>query len=803
MKNLYPHSISKILLICLLSLICVSRLLAAPTNVSGNVSGEWTKANSPYVITATATVPSGQTLTIDAGVTVNITSGSVQLTIQGTLSAIGTSTDSIFFFRKDGISASQIVPINFQASSQNSVLQFVKVDGLGFYYHNAQTYAILISSSSCTISNSTIQNTQGTGVGIDENASPLISKNDFAGNSNLDIVIHPNELKNITGNDSLNVGLFTTSVSIAAGDVLTANNNFYRLLTTITIPTGRNFTINPYVTVEFQTGGIQLDVQGTLTAVAPSGQNIKLLPNGGISGSQITPVLIESNSQGSVLRHVTIDGLGFYYHNDQTAALVIQSSQCTVDSCVIQNIEGTGILIAKGGKPTISNTTFYNNSNLDVDLDPDLLRKLVNNNALNIGLTNNIPMALTDTLIPNNLLYRLLTTLTIPKSRTLVMAAGVNMQFPSGGTQFIIQGTLKATGANGNYVNFARYGGLSGNQVAPVVIDTGSVNSLLQFVLIDGFGYYYHNNTTPTVILRSSSCQIVNTIIQNSQGLAVEVTNSASPQFIRSCFYNNINGAVLSVSGSPSFSTCNFSGNTSGINNTSATETIDAQNCYWGDGSGPLQKTTNPTGAGDSVSKGVNYMPFVADAFFCNDPVPVLPLTLLNFGATLSNNVVNCTWQTSNEINTNYFNIQRSNDGITFSNINTIHAAGNSSLNKSYSFVDKSPNNGINYYRLQMVDKDGKLTYSKVLPVNIIIKQPFAIYPNPVKDYLFVKIQHAIAEQVIIQIMDIQGKVVQQKSYQLQPGITTLFLNVNPLVKGSYFIVVKGQSMQKKMFVKE
>ena len=86
MKNFYSHSISKNLLIFLVSFICVGKLWA--TDVSGNQNGTWTKANSPYVITGNITIPVGQTLTIDAGVTVNFTNGNSntsQFIVQGTL----------------------------------------------------------------------------------------------------------------------------------------------------------------------------------------------------------------------------------------------------------------------------------------------------------------------------------------------------------------------------------------------------------------------------------------------------------------------------------------------------------------------------------------------------------------------------------------------------------------------------------------------------------------------------------------------------------------------------------------------
>lgn len=80
----------------LLSLILVQSLLQAQTNVSGDVFGTWTKANSPYVVTADITIPENQQLTIEPGVVVQFY-WSTDLVVHGSIHAIGTETDSIKF----------------------------------------------------------------------------------------------------------------------------------------------------------------------------------------------------------------------------------------------------------------------------------------------------------------------------------------------------------------------------------------------------------------------------------------------------------------------------------------------------------------------------------------------------------------------------------------------------------------------------------------------------------------------------------------------------------------------------------
>ncbi len=80
----------------LLFLFVLSTNIFAQTSVSGDQSGTWTKANSPYLVTDTITVPTGDTLKIEAGVTVNF-QGHYKLYVQGVIEALGTETDSILF----------------------------------------------------------------------------------------------------------------------------------------------------------------------------------------------------------------------------------------------------------------------------------------------------------------------------------------------------------------------------------------------------------------------------------------------------------------------------------------------------------------------------------------------------------------------------------------------------------------------------------------------------------------------------------------------------------------------------------
>jgi len=160
-----------------------------------------------------------------------------------------------------------------------------------------------------------------------------------------------------------------------------------------------------------------------------------------------------------------------------------------------------------------------------------------------------------------------------------------------------------------------------------------------------------------------------------------------------------------------------------------------------------------------------------------------LPVTLSNFAATTNGNNVMLNWLTAIELNTNHFIIQHSVDGYNFTNIGTINAIG-SGANK-YEFTDKNPANGSNYYRLQSVDKDGAISYSKVVSVQFINgSNHFTVYPNPVRNTLTISGEHISK----VQILDNMGRIVSLQSLQ---DATNPSLSISYLLNGVYHVRIQ------------
>src|SRR5207244_1367203 len=76
------------------------------------------------------------------------------------------------------------------------------------------------------------------------------------------------------------------------------------------------------------------------------------------------------------------------------------------------------------------------------------------------------------------------------------------------------------------------------------------------------------------------------------------------------------------------------------------------------------------------------------------------------------------TWSTASEINSDYFTVQRSDDGIRFNDIAKVKAAGNSTTDTKYEYIDTARRGGAAFYRLKETDADGLSAVSKILSLH-------------------------------------------------------------------------------------
>ena len=191
-------------------------------------------------------------------------------------------------------------------------------------------------------------------------------------------------------------------------------------------------------------------------------------------------------------------------------------------------------------------------------------------------------------------------------------------------------------------------------------------------------------------------------------------------------------------------------------------------------------------GTGTAPDIGADEGEFVLVAAVCD----LLPIELVEFTGWYNGVENELHWTTATEINSDYFEIQRSLNGIDFMTIGTTPAAGNSMELLNYIFYDDAPGSGINYYRLKMVDIDGSYDYSNIIAIrlNNEVMQQITVFPNPSNNEITIEYLAAEAENIQIDFLDATGRKVISENRVLMQGVNLLQYEIVHLPNATYFI---------------
>ncbi len=173
----------------------------------------------------------------------------------------------------------------------------------------------------------------------------------------------------------------------------------------------------------------------------------------------------------------------------------------------------------------------------------------------------------------------------------------------------------------------------------------------------------------------------------------------------------------------------------------------------------------NPAGAGTL---------YVDNVYFSK--VAPLPVELTSFEANMMDDKVSVEWTTASEVNSDYFQVERSADGRSFQTIAKVSSNGNSAELQSYQTLDKDPFAGINYYRLTQVDFDGTEEKSNIVSVrNTSSNSKFELMRKSINgDELSLEYKIAEAGTYTMAVIDISGKVISQEEVALTEGINSV-----------------------------
>jgi hypothetical protein len=174
----------------------------------------------------------------------------------------------------------------------------------------------------------------------------------------------------------------------------------------------------------------------------------------------------------------------------------------------------------------------------------------------------------------------------------------------------------------------------------------------------------------------------------------------------------------------------------------------------------------------------------------------VLPVHLLSFEATNNISYVTTRWQMADEINVSHYEVERSFENNDFDKIAAVPTLNTSNNIKDYTYIDwaslKNPS-AVIYYRIKMIDMDGKFTYSNIQTVKNNSYKTFAIdnLANPIGNTISFSLKSKKMAKAEIQLTDANGRIVLAKRVQLNTGTNPVSLpETASLTQGIYFLKI-------------
>jgi len=172
-----------------------------------------------------------------------------------------------------------------------------------------------------------------------------------------------------------------------------------------------------------------------------------------------------------------------------------------------------------------------------------------------------------------------------------------------------------------------------------------------------------------------------------------------------------------------------------------------------------------------------------------------LPVELKDFNVIPRSGSVDLEWQTESEINASHFIVERSTDGRSYEVIQHVKSTGGISTPAQYTAEDLSPSFGWSYYRLKMVDQDDSYEYSPVKAVKVEENASIIVYPNPVKDVLYIQDVEGVEGEVRVEIFDRNSSKLYENIIQLNNGPVQLAMDdIQSLPRGYYIVKITGKS---------
>jgi hypothetical protein len=288
-------------------------------------------------------------------------------------------------------------------------------------------------------------------------------------------------------------------------------------------------------------------------------------------------------------------------------------------------------------------------------------------------------------------------------------------------------------------------------------------NGMCEIIIPSNSAVYIRHNVTATCNITISN----NALLVIDNGGSLNISGNSSLTGTGDLQINQ--GGTLNITGD-----FNLNGDGTGINN----GTI---NVY-----GDLTFSGNGSLCGTGV---VN----VGGATIGGSPCStiILPVDLLSFTASIRDKLVEVSWITASESNSDYFIVERSENGIDYTELSRISSAGNSQYVIQYSFTDDDPVSGVSYYRLIQRDVNGMQKKYDPVAVLYTMENEFTVFPNPLiaGQSACIGVSDIDCDEVIITMVDISGRIIFNEPVPVKDGIAFFTVPVDEnTMSGTYFI---------------
>ena len=321
-------------------------------------------------------------------------------------------------------------------------------------------------------------------------------------------------------------------------------------------------------------------------------------------------------------------------------------------------------------------------------------------------------------------------------------------------------------------------GGLT-NTDSIIAVETGGHTSIVVKKCSNYFGYVGHKTGGSMGDGTSTDADIPNYSFSTSQLDICGASTEAATLFPLS---DATEGNTYNMSAAPAGGTFTVLSGPATINAGTGAITIN--------GAGTIQVRYEVTSGDCPSSTQVSFLSSV--------PTPV---TLESFNVNRAKNGIVLDWVINKEINNKGFEIQKSDDAENWNTIGFVKSQsenGNNIGRLYYSYTDEQPFTGKNYYRLKQMDMDGRSEYSPVRQLSYGTKGQINLFPNPVKENLYID---GLEKNDVVKIYDPSGRIVFEYSAMLYAAE----ISMNHLPKGVYYLEISsdGKARLKSKIVKE